>query len=275
MKNLKLYFVAVVLTTIASCHRNDDDDVKQSADSEMVTANAIADYSSEVDFNYSIDLANTYSSYSSKNSSNETLASCGTISVNNTNPGEFPKVFTVDFGSGCTVNGITRSGILTITLSNYLLSNGSVLTIERNNYYVNSNKIEGTVVYTNQTTNPNIPKWTRTISSGQITLANGAVFTHNGTRTVQQIEGVGTAILADNVYEILSGNHTVNRPNGTSLTATVVTPLIKKFACNYISQGSLSLQGTYLNGILDYGNNTCDNQATYTHSNGQTYTISL
>lgn len=275
MKNLKLYLVAVVLTTIVSCHRNDDDEVKQSADSEMVTANTIADYSSEVDFNYSIDLANTYSSYSSKNSSNETLASCATISVNNTSPGVFPKVFTVDFGTGCTVNGITRSGVLTITLSDYLLNNGSVLTIERSNYYVNGNKIEGTVVYTNQTTNTSVPKWTRTISSGQITLANGLVFTHSGTRTVQQIEGVNTAILADNVYEILSGNHTVNRPNGTSLTATVVTPLIKKFACNYISQGTLNLQGTYLNGILDYGDNTCDNQATYTHYTGVVYNILL
>ncbi|CCG54021.1 Probable lipoprotein precursor [Flavobacterium indicum GPTSA100-9 = DSM 17447] len=274
MKNLKMYITAFVLSTLFSCNRNEDN-IDRNADSELVTANAIADYSSEIDFNYSIDLANSYSSYSNKLSSNETMASCATISVNNSNPGVFPKVFTVDFGIGCTLNGVTRSGVLTITLSDYLLNNGSVLTIERSNYYVNNNKIEGTVVYTNQTTNATIPKWSRTITNGKITFANGAIFTHNGTRTVQQIEGVGTAILADNVYEILSGTHTVNRPNGTSLTATVITPLIKKFACNYISQGSLNLQGTYLNGILDYGNNTCDNQATYTHSNGQTYTISL
>lgn len=274
MKNLKMYLAVLFLSTLFSCNRNDDN-TDRNADSELVTANAIADYSSEIDFNYGIDLANSYSSYSSKSSSNETMASCAIISINNSTPGVFPKVFTVDFGSGCTLNGVTRSGVLTLTLSDYLLNNGSVLTIERSNYYVNNNKIEGTVVYTNQTTNANIPKWTRTITNGKITFANGAVFTHNGTRTVQQIEGVGTAILADNIYEILSGTHTVNRPNGTSLTATVVTPLIKKFTCNYISQGSLNLQGTYLNGILDYGNNTCDNQATYTHSNGQTYTISL
>ena len=53
-------------------------------------------------------------------------------------------------------------------------------------------------------------------------------FTHSGTRTVRQIEGVSTLILADNVYEIVAGTHTVNRPNGSSLTATVQNPFDQK-----------------------------------------------
>lgn len=228
-----------------------------------------------MDFNYGLDLSQNYSSYSNRTSEASALASFATVSVNNTTPGQFPKIFTVNFGSGCTLNGITRSGTLTITLSNYLLSTGSVMTIVRDNYYINGTKIEGTVTYTNQTTNPSTPQWTRSISNGQITFANGAFFTHSGTRTIRQIEGVSTLILADNVYEIVAGTHTVNRPNGSSLTATVQTPLIKKFNCNYISQGILNLQGTYLNGTLDYGNNTCDNLATYTHANGQIFAITL
>jgi len=51
--------------------------------------------------------------------------------------------------------------------------------------------------------------------------------------------------------------------------------LIKKYSCNYISQGQLDLQGSFLDGILDYGDNTCDNQATYTHSNGAVYNVNL
>jgi hypothetical protein len=82
--------------------------------------------------------------------------------------------------------------------------------------------------------------------------------------------------LGDNIYAVISGTHTVNRPNGSTLTSTIVQPLIKKYACNYISQGQLNLQGTVLNGILDYGNNECDNLATYFHNpNGVTYNVNL
>jgi hypothetical protein len=271
MKNSILTLLAA-LFLLVSCNR---EDMNLAADSELVAANATADFTSEADFTYGTDVAQNNASYDSRLAGPVSMVNCGSIQINNTNPGVFPKVFTVDFGAGCTFNGITRSGILIITLSDYLLNNGSVMTIERNNYYVNGNKIDGTVTYTNQTTNTAIPQWIRTIANGQITFSNGQVFTHSGTRTVRQIEGVTTATLADNVYEIIAGNHTVNRSNGSSLTATIVTPLIRKFSCNYLSQGSLDLQGTYLDGILDYGNNTCDNQATYTHSNGQVFAVSL
>lgn len=269
----KIFMLGAVLLILVSCNR---EEMNLAADRELITANATADFTSEADFNYGTDVAQNNASYDSRLASPSSMLNCGSIQINNTNPGIFPKVFTVDFGAGCTFNGITRSGILTITLSDYLLNNGSVMTIERNNYYVNGNKIEGTVTYTNQTTDAAIPKWIRTISNGQVTLSNGQIFTHSGIRTLQQIEGVSTATLSDNVYEIIAGNHTVIRvSNGSSLTATIVSPLIRKFSCNYISQGALDLQGTFLDGILDYGNNTCDNQATYTHSNGQVFAVSL
>ena len=276
MKNLKMYFFALLIFAFTSCTK-EDAIVVDNVDSEMVSVNVTSDFTSELDFNAGIDIANNNSSYSNRTSNEvSVLPTCATITVNNTTPGVFPKIFTVDFGTGCTQNGLTRSGILTITLSGYVLSNGSTMTIERNNYYVNLRKIEGTIVYTNETTNLSIPQWTRTISNGQITLPNGAVFTHSGTRTVRQTAGVSTAMLGDNIYEVISGTHTVNRPNGSTLTSTVVQPLIKKYACNYISQGQLNLQGTVLNGILDFGNNECDNLATYTHApTGQVYNVNL
>ena len=277
MKNLKMYLFILLGSFLVSCSDNDDTQQVENVDNELVNAKSIADFTSELDFNSGLDIASSNSSFTNR-ATNElsTIPSCATVTVNNTTPGVFPKVFTINYGTECTQNGITRSGILTITLSNYIMNNGSTMTIERNNYFVNLRKIEGTVVYTNETTNVSIPQWTRTVSNGKITLPNGAVFTHSGTRTVKQTAGVSTSLLGDNIYEIISGTHTVNRPNGTSLTSTVVQPLIKKYVCNYISQGQLNLQGTYLNGILDYGNNDCDNLATYTHTpNGQVYNVNL
>ena len=280
MKNLKRYAFLVLFSlslTFQSCNKDEDDKIIESVvDQELLIANAQIDFTNELDFNMGVDVASDYDSYySSRTVFTSILPPCAIVSVDNATPGEFPKVFTIDFGTDCSYNGINRSGIITITLTDYFLNFGSQMTVERTNYFINGRKIEGTVVYENQTTNADIPKWSRTVSNGKLTALNGAVFTFSGTRTIQQSAGVQTLALSDNIYEVLSGTHTVTRPNGTSLTVTVLEKLIKKYDCTYISQGKLNLQGTYLNGVLDYGDTTCDNQATYTHSNGNIYNVTL
>lgn len=275
MKNLNLFTFGVFLFALSfvSCTKEEE----LTVDQELVRASADIDLTNELDFNAGIDASSDNSSFSDRSSlQTNAIAPCATVSVNNTTPGVFPKVFTINFGTGCTHNGITRSGIITVTITNYVMNSGSIMTIERgNNYYVNGRKVEGTVVYENTTTNPAIPQWTRTITNGKITNLSGVVYHHNGTRTVRQTAGVNTLILADNIYEITSGNHTITREGGSTLTLTVVETLIKKYACNHISQGKLDLQGAVLDGILDYGNNECDNLATYTHSDGTVYNVIL
>ncbi|RZJ30080.1 MAG: hypothetical protein EOO48_05905 [Flavobacterium sp.] len=201
--------------------------------------------------------------------------SCATItktSVGN----EFPMTFNIDFGLGCTHNGVTRSGMITVTYTGFFLTNGSQMIITRNNYVVDGYQIQGTVTYTNQTTDPGTPQWSRTVTNGQITTPGGDVYTHTGTRTVRQTAGVGTPlIMADNVFEVSSGTSTVTREGGATLTATITTPLIKNASCSYISEGVLHLEGGMLNGDLDYGTGACDITAIYTHADGQQYTVIL
>ena len=276
MKKLKSYVFSglIILSfTFVSCNKEDIN-----VDQELLAANAQIDFGNELDFNAGVDVANENSSYSDRNSGAfESLsATCATVTVDDPTPGVFPKVFTVDFGTGCLHNGILRAGVITVTFSNYFIEYGSTMTITRsNNYYVNNRKLEGTVVYENITTNTAVPKWNRTVTNGKLTTLTGEIYTFYGTRTVQQTECVGTLTLGDNTYEVLSGNHTVTKPNGNTLTVTVVQTLIRNYSCNYISQGQLNLQGSFLDGILDYGDNTCDNQATYTHTNGNVYNVNL
>jgi hypothetical protein len=275
MKNLKLYTFGLLLMSLSFVSCNKDEDF--AVDKELVNTSSDIDLTNELDFNSGIDVSSDNSSYSDRGSlQTNAVAPCTSVSVDNATPGVFPKVFTIDFGTGCTYNGMTRSGIITITITDYVMNNGSIMTIERgSNYYVNGRKVEGTVVYENTTTNPATPQWTRTITNGKITNLAGVVFNHYGTRTVKQTAGVSTLLLADNIYEITSGNHTITKSDGSSLSVTVVEPLIKKYACSHISQGQLDLQGSVLDGILDYGNNTCDNLATYIHSNGNVYNVIL
>jgi hypothetical protein len=278
MKNLKTYVFGSFLTfslLLTSCNKEEEG---VAVDTELLAANAQIDFGNELDFNAGVDVASENSSYSSRttNAFESLSPTCATITVDNATPGVFPKTFTIDFGTGCLHNGITRSGIITVTFSDYFINYGSTMTIVRtNNYYINSRKLEGTVVYENVTTNSSIPKWNRTVTNGVLTTLTGNIFTFYGSRTVQQTAGVGTLTLGDNTYEVLSGNHTITKANGSTLTVTVVETLIKNYACNYISQGQLNLQGSFLDGILDYGDNTCDNQATYTHSDGTVYNVNL
>jgi hypothetical protein len=277
MKNFKFHTLTLLLVFLIFIACNKEENI--AVDKELINVSADIDLTNELDFNSGIEASNDNSSYSNRLavvSESNALTSCATVTVDNATPGVFPKEFTVDFGTGCTYNGITRSGILTIIISDYVLNNGSLMTIERgNNYYVNGRKVEGTVVYENTTTNTSIPQWTRTITNGKITNLAGVIFNHYGTRTVKQTAGVSTLIFADNIYEITSGNHTITREGGSSLSLTVVEPLIKKYACNHVSQGKLDLLGSVLDGVLDYGNNECDNLATYTHSNGNIYNVIL
>lgn len=274
MRKTAFYLVMLSIFAFTACSDDENQNGIPESDNELLRTSAAVDYVNEGDFQISMEAASDNESMriSEVASSMEICAEVGIqTGPNNT----FPKTITLNFGTGCTTNGVTRSGILTLTLTGPLLANGSQLTISRTNYYINSYKVEGDVVFVNQTTDISVPQWTRTIANGQITTPAGLVFTHSGTRTVRQIEGVETLPLIDNVFEVVTGNHTVTRQNGTSLTAMITTPLIKKYSCAHISQGVVNLQGEYLDGDLDYGNNECDNTAIYTHSNGQTHTVTL
>jgi hypothetical protein len=279
MRKLKFYFtaLAVVGLTLFACNTDDDSSDSSFDDSDLLKVSNVLDRINELDFNSGMETANDESSLSSRTSdlSGSSLVACATVtqtSVGN----DFPRTFTVDFGTGCTSNGITRSGMLTFTFTGFLLTAGTEMTIERTNYYVNGFKVEGTVTYENLTTVPGTPQWSRTVVGGQITTPDGLLYTHSGTRTVKQTAGANTPfVLNDNVFEISSGTATVVRPGGSSLTSTITTPLVKAHSCTYISEGVLHLEGTYLDGDLDYGDGDCDGTAVYTHSDGQTYTIQL
>lgn len=269
----KLWFFFAVSFAFVSCSK-DQDDVETNSlnDSDLLQINVLSNFADDADINYSSERAVEYD-YSNVARTGD---NCATVSIDNANYGEFPKTITVDFGQGCTINNITRKGTLTIVLTNYIYNTGSKMTITRgNDYYINGYKVEGTIVYENITTNAEIPAWTRDLTNGKITTPAGGIFTYTDSRSVQLIEGASTWTLTDNVYKVISGSRKVVRPNNTFLNAEVLTPLIKSFSCAHISEGTIQLEGTYLDGVLDYGNGSCDNIATYTHSNGCVYTISL
>ena len=235
MKNVKLALLTIIVATfyLTSCTK---DEVVNATDTNTVVASATIDAINELDFKTGTQVTFENSlSKSTKSTVNSLVGACATITVDNLTPNVFPKVITIDFGTGCTANNITRKGKLKVTLSGLVSTPKAIMKIERENYYVNGLKVEGTVVYVNETVTPNIPQWSRTITNGKLTNLEGMVFFNSGTHTIKQTEGVGTPlVLSDNTYEMTQGNHTVSKENGPSLTLTVAESLIKKYDCNYV-----------------------------------------
>jgi hypothetical protein len=187
--------------------------------------------------------------------------SCATVTV--TPLQGFPKTIVIDFGTGgCTSNdGINRKGKINIALSDSVRKTGTTAVMNFDNYYVQNFRVEGTITWTNTSAFPTI-SWTRQIANGKVTSPNGYYWLHVGTKSVTQTGGATTPfIVLDDVYSI-TGNHTVTNPSGVSRTATITEALEKKTICANITKGKRKIQGPAHFAILDYGDGSCDRQAT-------------
>lgn len=191
--------------------------------------------------------------------SNDIIA-CATVTI--TPAIGFPKTIVIDFGTSCTApNGITRSGIIRIILSDSVRKSGSTAVMTFDNYHVNNYKKEGTITWTNTST-PGTRSWTRLTENGKITAPDNRYWLHSGTRYVVQTAGVNTPLnLLDDVFSI-TGNHTVTNSAGKTRDCTVPEALQKKTACSNIDKGKLKVQGPSHYAVIDFGNGTCDNLAT-------------
>jgi len=268
MKTISFLLTTLVLSLSSiSCTKEES---LAATDNSPIVASASIDLVNELDIKTASQVS------AEKLTAKQTSKTSGSCAVVTMDPftTTFPKTFYADFSTGCTTNGITRKGKLKITFSNYITETGSTMTIERINYYVNGNKVEGSIEYKNITISPTTPQWTRTVTNGIFTNTKNEVYLNSGTYTVKQTSGQSTLSLDDNIYEITEGNHTVTKQNNAKIILTIQEPLIKNYNCDYISKGKLKVESNILNGIIDYGNNECDNNATYTQ-NGMIFPFTL
>ncbi|PBJ13802.1 hypothetical protein [Flavobacterium sp. ACN6] len=270
---------AILVTTICaatliavSCS-SDNNENTTSTDITTVGASLAVDAANEMDVNTGLFVTSTPAA---AKTAETPVGLCATITVTTPNGTQYPRVFLVDFGTGCTDNNIIRKGKLKITLSGPIINTGSKMTIERIDYSMSGIKLEGTIEYTNITTVATVPQWTRKVINGKLTDNQGKVYNNSGIYTTKQTAGVETPfVLTDNVYEIPEGTHTVTAADGTTLTLTVKETLIKRYSCLFISKGQLQIKGGILNGVVDYGNDTCDSFYIYTHENGTSFNLSF
>jgi len=200
----------------------------------------------------------------------------------------FPVKIVMDFGTGCTGrDGRNRSGKIIAEYTNRLTFPGAKATTTFENYSVDSIKIQGTHIITNQSdissTNCMTHKWKVVVENARLIKSNGNYVEWNSTRTIGQWEGMCTPFIPlDDIYKIEgSSNGKVKRGNLLiAWKSETAEPLVKKFSCRWLVKGVIRIirQNLATNSpwvaTINYGLGDCDNKALAT-INGVTHIITL
>ena len=205
-------------------------------------------------------------------SADRLITGCATITV--TPQTGFPKLIVIDFGTGCTNNGITRKGKINISLSDSLRKTGAIAVTSFDNYFVNDFKREGTITHTNTSTATE-KSWSRKVENGKITAPDGRFWLHNSLHSFVQTAGLNTPhVPFDDVFSI-TGNSSVSNAAGLSRSWVITIPLVKKVSCENIVSGRKRIEIPNHTVVLDYGDGNCDRLATISIDGGPIRTILL
>ena len=264
--------IVMAVFSMTACNRKSSTDVTEDTGygADHVTLEKSYDDAQSVS-----DEAATTGTLSIARSANATvLGSCATITNDTT---ASPHVLTIDFGTTNCLgkDGNYRRGQIVVTYTGHYKDAGSSHTIAFNNYFFNDNQLAGTKTVQNMGNNSSGQPYYNVTVNGQVILANNAgTLSWTSTRTRTWIAGYNTQDWTDDVYQI-SGNATVTRVSGKTFTITITTPLQVALNCKWIESGVVQItpDGSTAR-TLDYGNGTCDAEATYTVGS-KVYNISL
>lgn len=261
---LKLFAIIIVATFIGSCEKIEDG--KEDVYSAEESTTALILFS---DIFVQADIAAKMVSEPSALKSNIFAmdGGCGIITIEPLGS-EFPKTITIDYGEeNCTgVDQRERRGQIVATISNWYRSEGCILSITPNEYFLDDYKVDGTKVITNEGYNDfQQPYFTVEIDDGIITTPDQEVIEWSTNRTRTWLAGEDTYLnVLDDEYE-LTGSAVGVTSRDVAFTFNITKPLNVKGDCRWIRSGTIDLK--VYNTIIvttDYGDNGCSPNATAT-----------
>jgi hypothetical protein len=234
------------------------------ADDEAVTDAVFEDVFNTAD-NATIILDNMGKGFDAK-SATISGDSCPVITVTRPTANLWPKLVTVDYGTGCEgLNGNVRKGKILIEVTGPRLESGSKRTVTFADYYFNTIKVEGTKVFQNmgKNSNQNIV-FSATLTGGKLTLPNGKFIERSFSHQREWTAG----LLTKNIWDdecLVTGSATGKNINGVSYTNTITTALQWKRVCQFIVAGVVKLEREGAPAIeMNYGTGDCDAKAVVT-----------
>ena len=192
--------------------------------------------------------------------------SCPTITISHPEAGIWPKIVTVDFGSGC--SGFyenTRSGRIIIGISGPRLEAGTKRTVTFEDYYFNGIRVEGTKVIENTGYNENENLvCSVTLTGGKLTLPDGKTIERSFQHQREWIAGFLTRNIWDDEC-LITGTASGTTLEGVGYTNTITTALDWKRACFFIVSGVVKIEREGKPEVeINYGTGDCDAKAVVT-----------
>lgn len=182
---------------------------------------------------------------------------------------------TLDFGTeGCLVRGHLLKGQIVFDYTRDPEAQQIAINYNLVDFYFDAKNIIASRSILKELSNDNgNPQFTHDLSITVI-WPNGLQASREGTRIREWIEGFGSGVFSDNVFEI-TGDWEATFVNGNTHTYEVIVPLRREVICYYFVSGSFDVQRTNFGGVFDFGDGDCDNQATFTFNNGTEIPITL
>lgn len=218
--------------------------------------------------------------YRFQETSSSYLSTCATVTITPDSTGT-GGVASVDFGSSnclCLDNHYRR-GVIDFTYTGAYSDSGTVITTSFDNYYVGKDtslmfKVTGSKVVTNNGQNASGHTHFTINVNGHLTDAAGRNMDWTSVRDREWISGESTLNWQDDEY-LITGNAQGTNFEGNSYTMNITQALDIDFSCNWIKEGVFDLTPTGKpTRTFNYGNGTCDNQASIT-VNGTTFPVTL
>lgn len=203
---------------------------------------------------------------------NSFFTDCTTITVSPNGDGSGNVL--VDFGDGCTLNnGALVSGQVMLDYTT-VQNESRTITYVYDNFTYNGNEVSGggTVNRILENANGN-PQSDLTASITVYFPTQDVTATRDANRTREWIEGVGSGTWTDNVFSV-TGNWDTSFSSGFTRSGEVTEALRREATCPHFVSGTLAISQNNINGVLNYGDGTCDNIAVVTIGN-QDFTIQL
>jgi len=254
---------AFAVFTFTSCQKDDtliDQTSVDLADDEAVTDAIFEDVFSTAD-NATIILDQMVKGGDTKS---EVVAdSCPIVTVTHPGDGVWPKVVTVDFGTGCEgLNSNVRKGKILIEVTAPRATAGAKRKVTFVNYYFNDIKVEGTKVLENKGfSSSQNPLVSITLTGGKLTLPDGKTIE----RSFQHQREWTAGFLTRNIWDdecLVTGTATGKNTDGVAYTNTIMTALQWKRACYFIVAGVIKMERAGKEPVeLNYGTGECDAKA--------------
>jgi hypothetical protein len=184
----------------------------------------------------------------------------------------FPKTITSNYGVGCTdADGKTKTGKLTFKVGK-IWETGSTIQAIFENYTEDGAKLDGSYSIINNSTF-GVHNLTFVAENISLTDKTGKTVTYNIRQTHKQVAGMFNLDPFDDVFDV-STVMSSTLPDGTKFSWENTTPLKKTNLCWWIQKGAGIIKINDIPMAIDFGNDTCDNDATVTVG-GVAYKIKL